>query len=669
MSLYPKAIAKLKEMAGSKGLSRIYDLRLLEKILEHRSLEEYLRFKEDIHFYTDGYLPGFTQLFSDWLNGTISDIDINVYKKRYEEGQHIKYFREYFKDSREEVSRNTKGTLIEFRAYGDSQKINREVIAFEGRFYDDQLTSFNDRTDSADDYIVQTGDMKDDILSNDLSLLTLLIKNACLEVLDNTLTERIICSNLSADLSRLLAEHNHFDRFTQGVIQRTTERKLSAALVRALAEKKRMDVLTQENIHLLFTNDLSEDLIQLFADHDQVKSLSLLSAKDIAQKNLGADLVRILAEKGLLKQFPAETLQQLTKESLDLELLKKLVEYDYLQLVEPTTINNLITDILSDIGKRIGILEQLVSTRSLMNGRGSSEIFIDRNKYLDGMPAKLLQSYASQLKLSDIVAELRDEIQKNYLFSTVYWDQTWTQSMKNKVAALCSADLDKSLHVRLNAIESDAADWVKKQRMQTAVKGVSKVLVYLVIAAAAYYWYQQKGPVSVAPVSEMTSSNSNSGTVKVTYDKPGDYVVAEDVLIAAPIYKDKKKKIKLSARIQSMEKVKIDVVEDSMGFFEAFYDDDFQNIPRGWIEMKNLAPEKGYFISTYGEAYRIRSDQENVIVYKDHLKKNKYKTKLQAMDRLKVYRISNEMAFFKDFYKQTNKLRGWIELSRLEKTE
>jgi hypothetical protein len=170
---YPKAVAYLKNISKDQKLTEIYDFALLEEILDsNRTFEQYLSLKEDIKLYGGGHIRNYSELYYDWLNESISDIDLYVYKNRFREGQNIKYLRDFFIDSKEEHSSNSKGDLIEFKAYGQSQKMNREVIAFEGRFYDNLLTSYVDKTDNAEDYSISYND--NDILYHDMDLLKLL---------------------------------------------------------------------------------------------------------------------------------------------------------------------------------------------------------------------------------------------------------------------------------------------------------------------------------------------------------------------------------------------------------------------------------------------------------------------------------------------------------------
>ena len=55
--------------------------------------------------------------------------------------------------TKETENYSSKGSTIELKAYGDSSKINREVISFTGNFRDNLLYSFTDKTSETLDFV------------------------------------------------------------------------------------------------------------------------------------------------------------------------------------------------------------------------------------------------------------------------------------------------------------------------------------------------------------------------------------------------------------------------------------------------------------------------------------------------------------------------------------
>ncbi|MBM3445130.1 MAG: hypothetical protein FJX88_01170 [Bacteroidetes bacterium] len=111
---------------------------------------------------------------------------MELYFDNFEPNQNIKYYRDYFETTKESENYTSKGTTIELKAYGESLKINREVISFVGTFAENLLQSFTDKTSESTNY-VSNKFTEIDFYSHDLNLVQQLINHDVLEVLSPTI--------------------------------------------------------------------------------------------------------------------------------------------------------------------------------------------------------------------------------------------------------------------------------------------------------------------------------------------------------------------------------------------------------------------------------------------------------------------------------------------------
>jgi len=520
MGLFPKAADYIRKQAQTGKLTEIYDLELLEEILPHKTLEEYLSFKARFN----GQVRKYPFLLHDWIHDKVSELDMGVYWNSFEPGQNIRYFRDYFKETKEEESVNSRGTLIELKAYGQSLKIDREVIAFEGKFYDDRLSTYTDKTDNASQY--DSSDYLDedlDILPNDLSLLKVLVENDCIQCLDANVLNEILAASLS----------------------------------------------------------------------EQRKAIQDLSA-----------VVR--GEEFLYNTNPNQFY---------------LRRYHYSQLCEQPDLN----------------------------------------------------SYDGYYLLDEVLEDLRLSIAQSYVLSPDCADEEWTASMRAKLKSYVVKDYAAELLEKLEPIKKIAEERiavsVKEVQRKRNRKRIFALVVLLLLGAFSYNNYLERSNSegkSVTPLST-TEAVGTTGTSTTTVPTgPGDYYLSENAIEGATLYRDVKKKSKLGHRLRSMDKIQIRKVEGDMGFFESFFDNNYNQVPKGWVDMKNLVPEEGFYTYEYGKYYRVKSDADRVIVYKDVLKKGRYRSVLSSMDRINVYKIVGTMAYFKDFYSGGYGISGWVDLDKID---
>jgi len=530
MRLFPKAADYIRTQARSGKLTEIYDFELLEEILPYKTVEEYLAFKEQILLYNGGHVRDYPTLFSDWISGDISELDMEVYSNNFEPGQHLRYFRDFFKDTREEETINSKGTLIELRAYGQSLKIDREVIAFEGKFYDDRLSTYADKTDIAEDYknsyYQEDNDL--DVLPHDLSLLQLLAENNCLQCLDDDIINDILSASLS----------------------------------------------------------------------EQTEAIQKLSA--------------------------------------------------------------------------------FVRDKDFLYNESPSQFFIKSYHYTQLCDTPDLNEYNGYYFLDEILEDLQSSIARSYVLSTDFADREWTDGMKKQLKSHAvkdhAAELINNIEPIKKVAEERIALSIMYARRKRNRKRVIVLIVLLLIGSFSYYNYRERSKqpglvsTSLTETGDGASVNAQvggAGTSNTTPTGPGDYYLSETATEGAPLYRDVRKKAKLGHRLRPMDKIPINKIEADMGFFESYFDDNFNQVPKGWVEMKNLVPEEAFFTYKYGKYYRIKSDADRVIVYKDYLKKGKYRAVLSSMDRINVYKIIGSMAYFKDFYSEGYGLSGWVALDNI----
>lgn len=148
--------------------------------------------------------------------------------------------------------------------------------------------------------------------------------------------------------------------------------------------------------------------------------------------------------------------------------------------------------------------------------------------------------------------------------------------------------------------------------------------------------------------------------------KPGYYYVSEKEIRGIPVYAANNKLRLQNFRISSMQKVYIVKIEDSLGFYEMYMDEQYRLKPKGWVNMKHLEPEDDFVFST-AKYFRVKSSNTAVPVYADYKKTKTLPVRIQGMEQLRVYKIVGKMAYFKDFIHPTYLfVSGWIELDKLE---
>ena len=152
----------------------IYDLK---KLLDKLSLDK---------------IRGYNSILYNWLNNTLSDIDIELFRSRkFILGQNISYYRDFFSDFEEIKSVSNDLNKIEFKAYGKSLKIKRSKIAFIGYFENDVLVKFDDLTSTANCFREWPGLSNDQKKENHEILPYYKNDNLLNFLIDNNLTELI----------------------------------------------------------------------------------------------------------------------------------------------------------------------------------------------------------------------------------------------------------------------------------------------------------------------------------------------------------------------------------------------------------------------------------------------------------------------------------------------
>jgi len=176
------AIAHLKKQTKINRLEEIMKLDLLEELLAADKLNKYLALKQKVQSKSKAHIRKFKYIYSEFLKDKISDLDMELYFGNFEPNQNIKYYRDYFETIKEIENYTPKGATIELKAYGESLKINREVISFVGTFRENLLQSFTDKTSESTNY-VSNKFSEIDFYSHNLKLVQDLIKHDALEVL------------------------------------------------------------------------------------------------------------------------------------------------------------------------------------------------------------------------------------------------------------------------------------------------------------------------------------------------------------------------------------------------------------------------------------------------------------------------------------------------------
>lgn len=250
---YPLSLEYYRKQLKVVKHDAIMRFELLEQLLTKNKLEKYLAIKKKVKNSTNAQVRGFNLLFNGILNDKISDLDIEIYCNNFEPNQHIKYYREYFKSTKETENYSPKGTTVELKAYGDSKKINREVIAFTGSFRDNLLHSFSDKTSEAQSFT--TKETKDtDYYENDINLIKLLLENDLLEILSDTSLNSIL--NADAKTFFLLYNENKLGLVNPKTINQLA--RFHKEVFEFLFKKRELKILSTETIKYQVDKETSE---------------------------------------------------------------------------------------------------------------------------------------------------------------------------------------------------------------------------------------------------------------------------------------------------------------------------------------------------------------------------------------------------------------------------
>ncbi len=208
-----------------------------------------------------------------------------------------------------------------------------------------------------------------------------------------------------------------------------------------------------------------------------------------------------------------------------------------------------------------------------------------------------------------------------------------------------------------------------------------KYLFYICIAAAIFLglknWLSKSGnSVSKNQIeknglttkeSELKSQlDSNKSTPKTTL---GHYFVNDTLVEGIFVYRDVFKKRKYPSKLSSMSELDIKKIENGMGYSELLYGQ-YSNIG-GWVKMDEVTYYDDMFPDKEKGDYLVKSSAINgIIIYKDKLRKKKFKTKIAAMQEIQVSKISNGMAYTKMFITSNyDIISGWVEFQYLELKE
>lgn len=237
------AITYLKDQAKKGSLNEIMKLDLLEELLSKDKLSKYLALKQKVQHKSKAHVRKFKYLYPEFLNDKISAIDLEVYFQNFEPEQNIKYFRDYFDTTKESENYTSKGSTIELKAYGESIKINREVISFVGNFRDNLLQSFTDKTSESANFVANKFS-EIDFYENNLALINTLIKHKALEVLSPLVLFNIALKE--AETFEVLYESKQLYFLNQEQLNAIAKKHDS--VFRFLIYKNDLDIITKDTI-------------------------------------------------------------------------------------------------------------------------------------------------------------------------------------------------------------------------------------------------------------------------------------------------------------------------------------------------------------------------------------------------------------------------------------
>jgi hypothetical protein len=204
-----------------------------------------------------------------------------------------------------------------------------------------------------------------------------------------------------------------------------------------------------------------------------------------------------------------------------------------------------------------------------------------------------------------------------------------------------------------------------------------KYLSYLCFAAAIFLglknWILEPGYTGIGqietnglPTKESvleSKSGSNNLTPKTTL---GHYFVNDTLVEGIVVYKDVFKKRKYPSKLSSMSELNIKKIENGMGYSDLLYGQ-YSNVG-GWVKMDDVVYYDDMFPDKDDGVYLVKSSAINgIVIYKDKLRKKKYKTKISAMQEIHVSKISNGMAYTKMFITSNyDIISGWVDVQNLE---
>jgi hypothetical protein len=247
---YKLALDFLKNQGKSDN---IINLDLLEELLLKDKFGKYQSVKQKVQHKSKAHIRKFKLLYQELLNGQISDLDIEVYCQNFEPEQNIKYFRDYFHNTKETENYSSKGSSIELKAYGDSSKINREVISFTGNFRDNLLYSFTDKTSETLDFV--SNDFSEiDYYNNDFGLVKLLVHNHILDVLSDNTLFKIALDN--PDTFIYLYDAGIKDKFFKGNLETLAKKHIK--IFNYLIENNLSNLISNETIKIIVEEKMTK---------------------------------------------------------------------------------------------------------------------------------------------------------------------------------------------------------------------------------------------------------------------------------------------------------------------------------------------------------------------------------------------------------------------------
>ncbi len=147
---------------------------------------------------------------------------------------------------------------------------------------------------------------------------------------------------------------------------------------------------------------------------------------------------------------------------------------------------------------------------------------------------------------------------------------------------------------------------------------------------------------------------------------PGIYYVADTLSEPIDVYKDVLKKEQYEDGLAPMSKLDIKQIENGLGYSDLLYGQ--YTDEGGWVNMKDIVSESEMFPGNEYGKYQVKSTEINGInLYKDFFLKKKFRKKLKPMKEISIYKIRNDIGYFKDLYiSDLGMISGWVELNKLK---